>query len=221
MADIVADLNSRRMSIRLHQTYYVLKKAGVPRTGRRKPIERRRMEIPDLSELRERYLQGETLRALAGEVGVAHTTLRARLAESGCPIAAPATGVGKIEVENLGEFAQRYADGESMKMLAGEAGVGYSVLRKRLTEAGYPTRRSPQVHASAAVPEPVETPGPELSPERMREVAQRFLDGETMKALGAEVGMHQNVLAQELKRAGFLPDMNLGRLRKMQRQEKG
>ncbi|MCP9209532.1 hypothetical protein [Streptomyces cucumeris] len=77
---IAKDLRARGVSIDLWQVYDILKKAGVPRRkgGGAK------CRIPDLSDLARRHARGrgESLVALADEVGVHPDTLRIHLREA-------------------------------------------------------------------------------------------------------------------------------------------
>jgi DNA-directed RNA polymerase specialized sigma24 family protein len=59
----------------------------------------------------------------------------------------------------------------------------------------------------------------QCEPDDLRVLADRFLNGESMRDIAEELGVHQNRLAKSLKDEGLLPDMNLQKLRKLQRRK--
>ncbi len=99
--------------------------------------------ISDLPRLAARFLGGETLPVLAGELGISVSRLRYHLTRIGVA-ALPVGESGRrtaVRIPNLAEIAARYEAGETMETLMPIAGVRCrTALRKQLVASGVTIR---------------------------------------------------------------------------------
>ncbi len=127
---------ARRMGLTPRQVYLWMRHE---RINRRSPGAPAWDTFPiELQELREWYEAGETIRGLAGELGVSFTAVKMRLAESGAKLRSREDpGSQRLELPVPSPvLRKRYEAGESLYDLAEELGVATATVKLRLLEAG-------------------------------------------------------------------------------------
>lgn len=99
------------------------------------PENRTRIDTETLDHLAERYEAGETLHALAAELGVERALIADLLSERGV-----AVRFRVVSAENLAEAAALYSSGLSLKHVGEHFGVSANAVQDAFIAAGVPRR---------------------------------------------------------------------------------
>ncbi|WP_308170254.1 GntR family transcriptional regulator, partial [Acrocarpospora catenulata] len=168
------DTNPQRIRSRLVAAGVEIRSAG-----------RRRVPVVADPDVVRRYEAGESMRAIAGSLGVDKLTVRSRLVSAGVRIrrrSAAGTGLG-VSAE---EVVRRYEAGESMRAIAGSLGVDKLTVRCRLLAAGVEIR----------------PPGRHVPMVPDEELAGRYEAGETISAMAGSLGVDFSTVRSRLVAAG-------------------
>ena len=93
----------------------------------------RKIEIPDIDNLAERYIAGESIKELAREIGVAYKVLWQRFKRMGLD-------TSRSVFVMAAAYIERYIDGETEQALASELGIDRQTFRKHLLKANITPR---------------------------------------------------------------------------------
>lgn len=97
----------------------------------------KRIDLPNLDDVVERYLAGATSQQLADELGVSPQTILRNLKRAGVPTR-PAHTIRTVEIPE--EIVTRYQSGDSAMTLAREFGIHEALIRRELRERGIVVR---------------------------------------------------------------------------------
>ena len=102
-----------------------------------------KIKFPNISNLIDRYLAGESIQELADEIVGSYKVVHRRFKSADVPLRGR-----RIDVQDIDAYIVRYLAGESEKSLSREMGCAREVLRRRLIESGVtPRNRSDGVTA--------------------------------------------------------------------------
>lgn len=102
----------------------------------------RKIALPDLHDLHQRHVAGESIQALADEFNVSKQVINRRFREAGLTVYA-----NFLDRFDLDALYARYQSGASSKVLADEIGVDAGTLRKAFKRCGFDIRSLSEARA--------------------------------------------------------------------------